>query len=212
MRSTLRTSIDDATRLLLRLGAGVIAATALFCAATSTQAQAQDQSTRAAGEACARIADSLERLMCYDREFRPAAAVEAIGAPASTAATAPGVASAPAASAPAAPVAAAPIVVAPTASAPPTAAVAASPPPAPAAPSARAADPAPIPIVVVSIREVRGGDSRFTTEDGQVWIQTDGRRNVYPDLPFPAEIKPGAMGSVFLVPSNGRGVRVRRGE
>ena len=205
MRSTLRTCIDDATRLLRRLGAGVIAA-ALLCAA----APAQEQSTRAAGEACARIADSLERLMCYDREFRPASAADANGAPASAAATSPGATSAPAATVVVPPLAAPNATAPPTA--PPTAAIAASPPPAAAAPSASAANPAPIPIVVVSIREVRGGDSRFTTEDGQVWIQTDGRRNVYPELPFPAEIKPGAMGSVFLVPSNGRGVRVRRGE
>ena len=174
---------------------------------------AEAQSGRA--EACARIADSLERLRCYDSEFRPAAAESnsAPGATSAPAAPAP-TASAPvtsAAQAPIAPVAAAPAAAA-SASAPPTAGVAASPPSAPAAPSATASDPAPIAIVVVGIREIRGGDSRFTTEDGQIWIQTDGRRNVYPATPFPAQIKPGAMGSAFLVPENGRGVRVRRGE
>jgi hypothetical protein len=168
------------------------------------------QDARAAGQACAQIADSLERLRCYDLEFRPTpSAEEGRLPPAPAATTSSAVPSAPAAAAPAAaPIAAAPTVAAPPAAAP-AAAPAASAAPAPAADRFAAEEP--VPIVVVAISELRGGDSRFTTEDGQLWIQTDGRRNIYPDLPFPAVIRPGAMGSAFLVPENGRGVRVRRG-
>jgi hypothetical protein len=49
------------------------------------------------------------------------------------------------------------------------------------------------------------------TDDGDVWVQTDGRRVVVPDVPFDAEIRPGALGSRFLAPrAGGRAVRVRR--
>jgi hypothetical protein len=45
-------------------------------------------------------------------------------------------------------------------------------------------------------------------------VQTDASRIVgFPDTPFDAELKPGAMSSTFLVPKNGgRAVRVRRVE
>jgi hypothetical protein len=57
-----------------------------------------------------------------------------------------------------------------------------------------------------------GRNATFTTEDGQIWVQTDGQSTNFPDVPFAAEIKPGAMGSSFLVPKDrARAVRVRRG-
>ena len=68
-----------------------------------------------------------------------------------------------------------------------------------------------IAIVIVGVRTVPGRETVFTAQDGTTWVQTDSQR-VYglPDTPFDAEIKPGAMGSRFLVPSNGaRAVRVR---
>jgi hypothetical protein len=56
-----------------------------------------------------------------------------------------------------------------------------------------------------------GREANFTAEDGTVWIQTDSQRLTgMPDTPFDAELKPGAMGSYFLVPKEkGRAVRVR---
>jgi hypothetical protein len=218
MRSAFRTFFDDATALRSRLGPAAIAAIVLLCPAMPAAAQ----DARAAGEACARIADSLERLICYDREFRPNSAAESSAslpaapagvapspspspAPAASAAAAP-----PAAATPAAASAAAASSTPPPAAAAPTATAPAAAAPATAAPAENQKD-AEVPIVVVSISELRGGDARFSTKDGQLWIQTDGRRNVYPTVPFDAVIRPGAMGSAFLVPPSGRGVRVRRG-
>jgi hypothetical protein len=69
-----------------------------------------------------------------------------------------------------------------------------------------------VPIVVVGIRALPGREATFTTEDGVAWVQTDSQRLVgLPDTPFAAEIRPGTMGSYFLVPTErGRAVRVRR--
>ena len=64
--------------------------------------------------------------------------------------------------------------------------------------------------VIVGVRALPGRGATFTTEDGQVWIQTDTQRVTYPTVPFPAELKPGAMGSYFLVPKDRRAVRVRQ--
>jgi len=68
-----------------------------------------------------------------------------------------------------------------------------------------------VPIVIVAMRALPGRETTFTAEDGTAWVQTDGQRLVgLPDTPFAAEIRPGAMGSYFLVPSDrGRAVRVR---
>jgi hypothetical protein len=69
-----------------------------------------------------------------------------------------------------------------------------------------------VPIIVVGVRALPGRNATFTTEDGQIWVQTDSQNTNFPDVPFAAEIKPGAMGSSFLVPKDrSRAVRVRRG-
>jgi hypothetical protein len=150
---------------------------------------------------CTAIQDDTERLACYDRALR------------ATAPTAPAASpdQAPAARASAAPAAQAP---APAAPAPAPAAQAS---PAPAA-QAAAATPASqanrdknVPIVVVSVRSLPGRETSFTTKDGATWVQTDSQR-IYglPDTPFDAELKPGAVGSTFLVPKTGtRAIRVK---
>ena len=56
-----------------------------------------------------------------------------------------------------------------------------------------------------------GREANFTAQDGSIWVQTDSQRLTgIPDPPFDAELKPGAMGSYFLVPKEqGRAIRVR---
>jgi hypothetical protein len=158
---------------------------------------------------CTAIDNDAERLACYDRALR--------GTPAPAATPAP---------ARAAPRAAAPPSAAPPAaaaeqpprrernvreSAAPAAPVART---APAAPTAGAAsaEPAIVPLVIVGVRTLPGRETTFTTDDGVSWVQTDGQRLVgLPDAPFNAELKPGAMGSYFLVPADrGRAIRVRQ--
>jgi hypothetical protein len=98
----------------------------------------------------------------------------------------------------------APAAPSPTASAP----VAAT-----AAPAAGRGDAEEImPIVIVGVRTLPGRETTFTAQDGTTWVQTDSQRIAgLPETPFDAEIKPGAMGSSFLVPKDrGRAVRVRR--
>ena len=65
-------------------------------------------------------------------------------------------------------------------------------------------------LVIVGVRALPGRGATFTTEDGQIWVQTDAQRLTYPPVPFSAELKPGAMGSAFLVPKDRRAVRVRQ--
>jgi len=84
---------------------------------------------------------------------------------------------------------------------------------APAAPAAggKSAEPQIVPLVIVDWRALPGREANFTAEDGTVWVQTDSQRLTgMPDTPFDAELKPGAMGSYFLVPKEkGRAIRVR---
>jgi hypothetical protein len=147
---------------------------------------------------CAGLASDAERLACFDSALRPEPARPIAQAPQRT--PRPAVAPAPA----------------------PPAAPAAAPAPAPsvAAPDARAAEARertgspnerePFPIVVVALRRLDGRLS-FITDGGEIWVQTDGRNAVLPDPPFAAEIKPGSMGSKFLVPANvSRAIRVVR--
>jgi hypothetical protein len=158
---------------------------------------------------CTAIDDAAERLACYDRALR--------GAPPPAATPSPA-AQAPSGSAP-------PAAPAPTAA--PSAAVTdpqperrvreSSAPPAPAAPAATAAGSSSdsqriIPIVIVSTRALAGRETTFTAEDGTSWVQTDSQRIAQlPDTPFDAQIKPGAMGSYFLVAKDrGRAIRVRQ--
>jgi hypothetical protein len=145
---------------------------------------------------CTTIADDAERLACYDRALRASSAQP--------------VTPAPAVQAPATPVqpsnAPAPSTQAP-ASAPTPAATAAT---AAAEPQRDAAKEA-IAIVVVGVRTLPGRETAFTVQDGTTWVQTDSQRVVgLPATPFDAVLRPGAMGSKFLVPKDGpRGIRVR---
>jgi hypothetical protein len=91
--------------------------------------------------------------------------------------------------------------------------------PAPAAPTPSAAPVAGdsealegiIPIVIIGTRALPGRETTFLLADGTSWVQTDSQRiNGLPDTPFDAELKPGAIGSYFLVPKDrGRAIRVR---
>jgi hypothetical protein len=165
---------------------------------------------------CTALDDDAERLACYDRALR--------GTPPSAAPAAPPPAAPPADAEPAARAAAE--AAAPSAASVETSArqprevrgsTAA---PAPAAPAASAAPIAGnteeldgiIPIVIVGTRAHPGRETTFLLADGTSWVQTDSQRiNGLPDTPFDAELKPGAIGSYFLVPKErGRAIRVRQ--
>jgi len=158
---------------------------------------------------CTAITDDAERLACYDRALRgaPPATTPPPAAAAPTQNTAPA-AAAPAAAAPAAAAAAAPITTQPERTVRESTA-----PAAPAAPVAGGtrAEPQIVPLVIVDWRALPGREANFTAQDGSIWIQTDSQRLTgIPDPPFDAELKPGAMGSYFLVPKEqGRAIRVR---
>jgi hypothetical protein len=198
---------------------GRLAALAALACASLTTAVVLLPHRALAQAACTEIENDSERLACYDRALRPArpAAAEAQRA----------------AAAPQAPVAAAPAPSA-AATAPSgneigtarsveprkarearaAAAAAAAPPAAPGAPGAPAATPDAgiVPIVIVHVRALPGRNDRaFTTDGGVVWVQTDNAKLTFPETPFDAQIKPGAMGSYFLVMSErNRAIRVRR--
>jgi hypothetical protein len=181
---------------------GTLAAVAAVAGAAAVPALAVAQNTLDAARSCATIQDDTDRLDCYDRAFAGAA-------PAQTTPNEEPTTSAPPASSP---------LAAATERRPPRPATA----PSPAAPAT--ASPAPavepedatpeiVPIVVVAVRQAAGNNVVFTTDAGEVWLQTDGRRNHLPDLPFAAEIRPGMMSSFFLVPKDrGRSIRVRRAD
>lgn len=151
---------------------------------------------------CTAIEDDTERLACYDRALRgPAETVPAAPRAAAPADSAPtlgtndrrrerNIRSSAAIEAPAAP----------TASVPPVGRNA-----------GRGDGDELIPIVVVNVRALPGRETTFTDRDGTRWVQTDSQRIVnLPDAPFEANLKRGAMGSFFLVPEQGRAVRVRQ--
>jgi len=187
MRTASPTPIDHDITAAAGAGRGVhrLAVVLLLAAASSLQLLP----ATAQNNACTTIENDAERLACYDRALRPA----------------PPAAAAPAAAAAPTAVAAPAAVATPTTSAAPAAA------PAPAA--AATTEPAIVPIVVVSVRAPPGRGATFTTETGETWVQSDSRQNALPDVPFDAEIKPGAMNSRFLVPKGtGRAIRVRRAE
>jgi hypothetical protein len=177
--------------------------------------------------ACTEIENDTQRLACYDRALRPARpAPQASQAPAAAPqASAPAPrASAAAPQAPAAATSAEPAPrsdlgtarsVEPRKSRSARAEAAAAPPAAPSAPGAAAAAAEPdelVPIVIVNVRTLAGrNDNVFTTDSGVVWQQTDNAKLLFPETPFNAHIKPGAMGSYFLVTENrNRAIRVRR--
>jgi hypothetical protein len=151
---------------------------------------------------CTAIQDDTERLACYDRALRGGAAPTA---PAPTAAP-------PAADAPTLGTndqrgerrirssTATPAPAAPTVNVPPA-----------AGNVGRGNGDELIPIVVVNVRALPGRETTFTDRDGTRWVQTDSQRIVnLPDAPFDANLKRGAMGSFFLVPEEGRAIRVRQ--
>jgi hypothetical protein len=173
-------------------------------------------SQRAAAQAsppCTSIENDAERLACYDRALRAASPAPAAQTPAAPPAQAPAAQTAPTA-APNAP-SATPAAAEPSnrrrirESAAPAA---------PAAPAAGASaeddDERIIPIVIIGMNGHPGREMYFTAQDGTRWVQTDSQRVVgLPDPPFEAELKPGTLGSQFLVPKDrGRPIRVRAAE
>ena len=183
----------------------IAALSALLLSTQPAAAQQQGTDRDAASRACAQIQSDPDRLDCYDSVFRRAEERAAANALVPAPAThdeqrASGSIERAARTAPR-----------PTAA--PTPQAADAPARSPSAPAAGArGEPERIPVVVVALREIPGRNVVFTTDDGNVWIQTDGRSNYYPNVPFQAELRPGAMSSHFLVPNErGRAVRVRRG-
>lgn len=180
-------------------GAGAVAALVVLA---TLAAQFAPQKVAAQSAPCTAITDDAERLACYDRALRAAPAAPAPTAvPTPTAEPTP---PAPASEAPIAPAVQTPVapVEAPTTSA------AQAP---PAGDQQQEADGQIVPIVVVGVRTLQGRETTFTTQDGAAWVQTDSQRVVgLPATPFEAELKPGAVGSTFLLPKNGaRAIRVR---
>ena len=191
---------------------------------TPQRALAQDSSARP----CTEIENDTERLACYDRALRPARTAAPAVAP--NPQSAPAQAAAPAAAAATATAAGAAAgggehIGTATTVEPRTARAARTEtaPAAPAAPASPAAAGVPataaeqvgiVPIVIVDVRERVGrNDKIFTTDLGAVWMQTDNVRTTYPEPPFEAELKPGMMGSFFLViDDRGRAVRVKRSD
>ena len=200
---------DDDTTLPNSAALGPLLALAVLAALPSYTVLAQG------AVPCTAIEDDAQRLACYDRALRgtPVAAPPARTVP-------PPTTPAPQPSAEAAPAAAA-------AAAAPTetsgrepreirGSTAPSAPPAPvasAAPVAGSSDPQNeiLPIIIVGTRALPGRETTFLLADGTSWVQTDSQRITgLPEPPFDAELKPGAVGSYFLVPKErGRAIRVR---
>jgi hypothetical protein len=196
---------DTTLRRAARFAAALVA---LVAAATSAPAPLAAQGA----VPCTAIADDAERLACYDHALR--------GTPPAT--------PPPAAAAPAAPPAVG--TPAPDAEAgeradgrrregrvrePAAAAVPAAPAAAPAPATAarrNGGEEEIVPLVIVGVRTIPGRETIFTAENGTVWVQTDSQRIIgLPDPPFEAELKPGAIGSLFLVPEGRRrAIRVRQ--
>jgi hypothetical protein len=185
---------------------GTAALAALLAAASAWPLQS---ATAQGAVPCTAIADDAERLACYDRALRgpPPEATPPRAAQAAPRSASP-------AAAPAAPAAAPPAATEPRRaerrvreSAAPAA------PPAPRAPAAGSNDAEEqiIPLVIVSTRALPGRETTFTAQDGTRWVQTDSQRITgLPETPFDAEIKPGTMGSYFLVAKDRqRAIRVR---
>ena len=178
------------------------------------------QTAAAQAVPCTAIENNEERLACYDRALRSASPAPTTQVPAVPPAQTPNAQPAAASAAESAAGAA----VAPSSSPssvlgeqPPRNVRESTAPAAPAAPEAAAAgrddddEDRVVPIVIVGMRTLPGRETTFTAEDGGIWIQTDSQRVVgMPEPPFEAEIRPGAIGSSFLVPKErGRAVRVR---
>lgn len=180
-------------------------AAALVVAALTAASPPQPAGAQAAPP-CTAIENDAERLACYDRALRTPA-------PASAPTQAAPAAQAPAQAAPSA----APSATSPAATEPRSERRirGSSAPAAPAAPAAGDSgdddiDDRIIPIVIVGVGAYPGRGTVFTAQDGATWVQSDTQRvGNLPETPFEAELKPGTMGSYFLVPKQGRAIRVR---
>jgi len=75
-------------------------------------------------------------------------------------------------------------------------------------PAATAAAPESVQVRIVEVGTDGIGRTRFVTDTGIVYRQTDSRSRRFPEAPFDAELRAGALGSSFLVVSGGRAVRV----
>lgn len=68
-----------------------------------------------------------------------------------------------------------------------------------------------IDVVVVKLSKTAYGNLIYTTDSGQVWMQTDQKSVRYQQLPVEMTIRDGASGSHFIQPqSGGVAVRVKR--
>jgi hypothetical protein len=195
----------------LRLAPRLSTLAALAFASLTTAAALSPHGAFAQADAarpCTEIESDSERLACYDRALRPARPAAA--------ATSQAPAAAPAASAPPAAASGGELGTArsvePRRSRAARAEAAAAAPAAPGSATAPAEAAEVVPIVIVRVREYPGRNDRaFTTDNGVVWLQTDSSNLRFPETPFDAEIKPGAMGSFFLVTKDrNRAIRVRR--
>jgi hypothetical protein len=197
---------DHDTSLPRAAAFGAVVALAALTAA------APAQSVNAQGAVpCTQLADDAERLACYDRALRatpatsapaeaaavPAAAVPATQADSTATATVP-------AAEPSRQPRQVREATAPAAPAPPA-------PPAATSDTSNTSENPIIPIVIVGTRALPGRETTFILADGTSWVQNDSQRITgLPDTPFEAELKPGAVGSYFLVPKErGRAIRVR---
>jgi hypothetical protein len=191
-----------AKRLFGMVVMGVLASTALA---------AEDAAQR--GQRCASIADSLERLVCYDGVFRPGGATARAAAPAVTPSPAP---------APA-PQAAAPVPAAPAAAAPAPAAGDAGPQESVAGfgaetirRSSREKDneaPRAVVAEVKEVRETRPNVYRMVLDNGQVWQQMDMDSRFDVKAGDTVEINRGLMGGYRMARQSRGGsgwVRVNR--
>lgn len=60
-------------------------------------------------------------------------------------------------------------------------------------------------VTVVEVRTTVPGRAVFVTSDGEEFVQTSGRLNLYlPDVPFQANLRAGAVGGRFLTPEGTR--------
>jgi len=192
MMSTMQDKLNSSTTIMLTLCVGVIGA----ILANSSPALADDLPDRTQDYLkCSLIADLSPRLACYDAVS--ASLRQAVQAPAQ---------------------------VAPTGQAPTTDAPAQATPPAESSAEDRSSfgaqhlrrdqkpeEPDEIRVLVTSWRTSPLGKMVFTTEDGQVWRQSDSNR-VFPRTEqFHATIKKGMMGSFFLkIDGIRRNIRVKR--
>lgn len=186
---------------------GLATALLLTGALPSASALAQNELSAALQALeCVRIEQDRERLRCYDAALRaPAPAARQPQADAPPAARTPQRREAEPAPPPARAAAAAPAAT-PATPASPTAAAA----PSRAAAARSQPTTETIRVRIVSVRRDNTANATFVTDDGQVWRQTDGRRVNLDEPPFAAEIRPGALGSSFLVPDGKRAIRAHR--